>query len=112
MDDRRCAESALDLRLGGSSVEITTYPGAVHQWDGAFERRLIGNNLKACRFQVERDGTIRDRNTMLPMTGPFMRKLELALCVSWHPYPIGRDDKIREMSNRDLGKFLMRVFNT
>jgi dienelactone hydrolase len=111
MDPKRCAETALDLRLGGSTVDIISYPGAVHQWDGALERRMIGNNLKPCRFEVERDGTIRDLRTMLPMSGPFLRKVELALCVTWHPYPIGRDDAIREKSNRDFGNFLMQVFN-
>jgi dienelactone hydrolase len=111
MDSRRCAETALDLRLGGSDVQITTYPGAVHQWDGAFARRLIGRNLKDCRFEVERDGTIRDRATMLPMNGPLLRAFELYLCTSSRPYPIGRDDAVRALSNRDLGQFLTRVFN-
>ena len=30
----RCAQIADDLRAGGSEVEIISYPGAVHQWDG------------------------------------------------------------------------------
>ena len=111
MDAKRCAETALDLRLGGSEVDIVTYPGAVHQWDGALERRLIGRNLKDCRFEVERDGTIRDRHTMLPMSGPMLRAFELYLCTSSRPYPIGRDDAVRAESNRDLGRFLIRLFN-
>jgi dienelactone hydrolase len=111
MDARRCGETALDLRLGGSEVETITYAGAVHQWDGALERRLIGRNLKDCRFEVEPDGTIRDRHTMLPMTGRLLRAFELYLCTSSRPYPIGRDDAVRAKSNHDLGQFLMRVFN-
>ena len=110
IDPERCAEVANDLVAGGSQVETISYPGAVHQWDGAFERRLIGRNLAGCRFRVERDGTVRDRRTGLPMTGPFLRKLILALCVSSRPYPIGRDDRIRAMSNRDYGRFLSRIF--
>ena len=111
MDARRCGETALDLRLGGSEVQTITYPGAVHQWDGALERRLIGRNLKDCRFEVEADGTIRDRHTMLAMSGPTLRAFELYLCTAGRPYPIGRDDAIRARSNHDLGQFLMRVFN-
>ena len=34
----RCAEIANDLRSGGSRVEILSYPGAVHQWDGGMTR--------------------------------------------------------------------------
>ena len=110
IDPERCAEVANELRSGGSAVEIITYPGAVHQWDGLFERRLIGRNLAGCRLRVERDGTVRDRHTGLPMAGPFLRKVILALCVSSKPYPIGRDDHVRTMSNRDYGQFLSRIF--
>jgi dienelactone hydrolase len=106
----RCAQIADDLRAGGSEVTAVTYPGAVHQWDGAMSRRLIGRNLSACRFCVERDGTVRDRRTLLPMSGVFLRKVILALCVADKPYPIGRDDAVRAQSNRDFGRFLARVF--
>jgi acetyl esterase/lipase len=106
----RCAEIASDLRAGGSQVTIIAYPGAVHQWDGGLPRMLIGRNLSGCRFRVERDGTIRDEHTFLPMTGPFLRKVILALCVPDKPYPIGRDDRVRAESDRDFGAFLAKVF--
>jgi dienelactone hydrolase len=106
----RCAEIASDLRAGGSQVTIIAYPGAVHQWDGGLPRMLIGRNLSGCRFRVERDGTIRDEHTFLPMTGPFLRKVILALCVPDKPYPIGRDDWVRAESDRDFGAFLAKVF--
>ena len=106
----RCAQVADDLRAGGSAVTIVSYPGAVHQWDGALRRRLIGRQLAGCRFRVERDGTVRDENTYLPMSGPFLRKIILALCTGSRPYPIGRDDAVRAKSNRDFGAFLERVF--
>ena len=73
------------------------------------ERRLIGRQLRGCRFRVERDGTVRDENTLLPMSGPLLRKIILGLCSSGQPYPIGRDDAVRAQSNRDLGQFLSRV---
>ncbi|MBV9775641.1 MAG: dienelactone hydrolase, partial [Acetobacteraceae bacterium] len=66
--------------------------------------------LAGCRFRVERDGTVRDENTHMPMSGPFLRKLILGLCVGSRPYPIGRDDAVRAQSNRDFGAFLARVF--
>lgn len=110
IDPRRCAEVVEDLRAGGSTVEVHAYPGAVHQWDGGWERRLIGRNLSPCRLTVERDGTIRDDNTWLPMTGTLTRKIILGLCVESRPYPIGRDDNVRQMSNRDLGRFLVTAF--
>ncbi|MFI4987915.1 MAG: dienelactone hydrolase family protein [Alphaproteobacteria bacterium] len=106
----RCAAVAGELRAGGSAVEVISYPGAVHQWDGHFARRLIGRNLSDCRFEVERDGTVIDDHTGLAMSGPFLRKIILALCVSSKPYPIGRDDGVRALSNRDYGRFLARLF--
>jgi dienelactone hydrolase len=106
----RCAEIAGDLRAGGSAVENISYPGAVHQWDGAMSRRLIGRNLSACRFKVEPDGAAWDERTYLPMTGLITRTIILALCVSSQPFPIGRDDAVRALSNRDFGTFLARVF--
>ncbi len=106
----RCAQVADDLRAGGSEVDIVSYPGAVHQWDGGMPRQLIGRQLAGCRFRVERDGTVRDENTHLPMSGPFLRKIILGLCTGSQPYPIGRDDAVRAQSNRDFGAFLARVF--
>jgi dienelactone hydrolase len=106
----RCAQVADDLRAGGSQVRIISYPGAVHQWDGGMPRQLIGRQLAGCRFRVERDGTVRDENTHLPMSGPFLRKIILGLCTGSRPYPIGRDDAVRAQSNRDFGAFLARVF--
>lgn len=106
----RCAEVAADLRAGGSAVTTIVYPDAVHQWDGGMPRMMIGRNLSSCRFRVERDGTVRDQHTLLPMNGPFLRKLILGLCVPNKPYPIGHDEAVRAQSNRDFGAFLTRVF--
>lgn len=106
----RCAQVADDLRSGGSRVDIVSYPGAVHQWDGGMARRLIGRQLAGCRFRVGRDGAVRDENTLLPMSGPFLRKIILGLCTGSRPYPIGRDDAVRARSNHDFGAFLARVF--
>jgi len=105
----RCAQIADDLRTGGSSVQVIAYPGAVHQWDGAMQRRMIGRNISACRFNVARDGTVWDARSWLPMIGPYTRGAILALCASARPYPIGRDDAVRALSNRDFGRFLQRV---
>jgi len=110
IDPRRCDEAAAEFRAGGSEVETIVYPGAVHQWDGAFGRRMIGRNLADCDYEVAADGTVKDRNTGFVVSGPLMRKLTLALCVEDRPYPIGRDDEVRSKSNRDLGRFLARVF--
>lgn len=108
----RCARIADDLRGGGSAVTVVAYPGAVHQWDGGMPRGTIGRQLAGCRFRVERDGTVRDQRTMLPMNGPFLRKVILGLCTGAKPYPIGRDDAVRAKSNHDFGAFLTRVFAT
>jgi dienelactone hydrolase len=106
----RCAQIAADLRAGGSEVTTIVYPDAVHQWDGGMPRMMIGRNLSGCRFRVERDGTVRDEHTFLPMNGPFLRKVILGLCVPNKPYPIGHDEAVRTQSNRDFGAFLARVF--
>ena len=107
----RCEQTASEMRTGGSEVEIIAYPGAVHQWDGSMARRLIGRQLGGCRLRVQRDGTVRDENTLLPMSGPFLRKIILGLCTSSRPYPIGSDDAVRAKSNCDFGKFLSLVFS-
>jgi len=107
----RCDEIAGDLRAGGSAVDIISYPGAVHQWDGSMPRRLIGRNLSGCSFRVAPDGAVWDNRTHLPMWGVVTRTLILAWCVSSKPFPIGRDDAVREKSNRDFGAFLAKVFS-
>ena len=111
VDRSRCAEIAADMRAGGSRVESIVYPGAVHQWDGAFAPRLIGRNLAGCSLRVERDGTIRDARTGLAMTGPFTRKMVLGLCTLFAgQYPIARDDKVRAQASLDWGRFLGGLF--
>jgi dienelactone hydrolase len=111
VDRNRCAEIAADMRAGGSRVETIVYPGAVHQWDGAFAPRLIGRNLAGCSLRVERDGTIRDLRTGLAMTGPFMRKMILGLCTLFAgQYPIARDDRVRAQATLDWGRFLAGIF--
>lgn len=106
----RCKQVADDLRQGGSAVEVIGYPGAVHQWDGHRPLGVIGRQLAGCRFRVARDGTVWDRRTLLPMNGPFLRKIILGLCTSLPPYPIGRDEATVVKSNRDFGRFLGNVF--
>jgi hypothetical protein len=62
-------------------------------------------------LRVERDGTVRDLRTGLVMSGPFRRKLILGLCTLFAgPYPIARDDRVRALSNADLGRFLAEIF--
>ena len=106
----RCAEFAEDLRRGGSRAEVVPFPGALHQWDGGQPRRTVGRLLGACRLRVERDGTVRDERTRLPMSGPILRRVILAACVEDRPYLIGADDAVRARSNRELGRFLDGVF--
>jgi dienelactone hydrolase len=102
----RCEEVAADLRAGGSAVEMIAYEGAAHQWDGAWGPRYLGRNLAPCRFVVERDGTVRDQNTWLPMSSPFLRRIILALCTRNEKYLAGADAAVRQRSNRDVGRFL------
>ena len=109
MNSERCAEIADDLRKGGSDVEIVAYDKAVHQWDGGFGQRLIGRQLAECSFTVKPDGTIHDNSLGFDMTNSSWRKVSLAYCTSGPGYPIGRDDVIREKSNRDFGRFLAKV---
>jgi hypothetical protein len=90
---------------------MIVYPDAVHQWDGGIPGpRPIGRTLAGCQFLVERDGSVRDENTGLPMSGPFLRRVILALCLGAESYMIGRDDRVRARSNVDLGEFLATAF--
>ena len=106
---RRAPSGGLLCRAGGSAVDIVAYEGAPHQWDGGWGRRTIGRTMHGCRLWVERDGTVRDLNTLLPMSTPFTRKIILGLCANGPPYPIGSDEAVRAKSNRDVGAFLARV---
>ena len=111
IDPDRCAEIADDLRQGGARVRTVAYEGAYHQWDGAWEGPFeIGRSLAGCRFRVSRAGVARDRITWLPMTDPWLRRIILGLCVAGEGYLIGRDDKVRARSNRDVGRFLAAAF--
>ena len=111
IDPERCAEIAADLRQGGAPVRTVAYDGAYHQWDGAWEGPFeIGRSLADCRFRVSRDGIARDRLTYLPMTDPWLRRIILGLCVAGDGYMIGRDDAVRALSNRDMGRFLAAAF--
>lgn len=112
VDPKRCARVAEQLEAGGGDVETVVYQDAVHQWDGRFNgERHIGRNLADCALVVERDGTVRDRFLLLPMTNAFFRKVILALCADDEGYLIGRNDGIRVRSNHDMGRFLDRAFN-
>ena len=106
----RCEATAAELRIGGSPAQVIVYPGAYHQWDGGWPGpRRIGRSLDGCRLRVERDGSVHDRNTMLPMIDSFTRRIILGLCSNSDGYLIGRDDAIRARSNADLGRFLGQV---
>lgn len=111
VDPARCAEIAGDLRIGGAEVRTVVYKGAYHQWDGGWYGPVRrGRNLAGCRLSVERNGVVRDRNTFLPMDGRLLRTVILAICTDSKGYLIGRDDRIRARSNRELGRFLGRIF--
>jgi dienelactone hydrolase len=110
-DAKRCAKVAGDLRGGGAPVRTIVYQGAYHQWDGNWRGPFsIGRSLAPCRYWVHRDGTIRDLRTLLPMVDPFTRKITLGLCAAKDGYMINADPVIRARSNRDVGRFLARIF--
>jgi dienelactone hydrolase len=110
IDQQRCAETARDLEEGGSEVRMVVYEGAYHQWDGGRTGPWRApRNLVGCRFVVDRDGGVRDAGNFLPMSGPFMRRVILALCTDRDGYVIARDDEVRARSNRDLWQFLSRA---
>ncbi|MDX1541696.1 MAG: dienelactone hydrolase family protein, partial [Geminicoccaceae bacterium] len=109
IDLARCREIERDLKRGGSPVRMVVYPDAFHQWDGGFGSWRAPRGLADCRLEVERSGVIRDRRTLIPMSGPLTRKVILGLCSDREGYLIARDDEIRVRSNRVLGRFLADV---
>lgn len=110
VDAERCGRVARALEEGGAEVETVVYPEAVHQWDGRVAaEREIGRNIAGCHFYVERDGTVRDKALWLPMSSVFYRKVILGLCADSEGYLIGRNDVVRALSNRDMGRFLERA---
>ena len=103
-----------DIREGGARVDLIRYAGAYHQWDGNAGRPDApvrrASNLAPCRFEVERDATIRDLKSGLQMSNTFFRKLIFAICRDGGGYLQARDDTIRVKSNRDVGRFLAEAF--
>jgi len=111
MNPARCNALADALRSGGSEVRTVVYPGAYHQWDGSWAGpRRIGRLLDGCGFRIDNDLVVRTDGVGVPMSNPFIRKVMLALCVGSEGYLMGRDDGVRERSNREVGAFLTQVF--
>ncbi len=109
IDIDRCGEVAADLREGGSEVEMIVYQDAYHMWDGGpVQAWRPPHHLADCKLVVQRDGSVYDENTWLPMNGPLTRKLILALCINGDGYLIQGDDEVRAKSNAAVGRFLMR----
>jgi dienelactone hydrolase len=114
VDRKRCGEIAAELRRGGAQVEEIVYSGAYSAWDG--ELGAPGNplrrahNIAPCRFNVERNNTVRDARSGIEMSNPFFRKVILGVCSDRDGYLVARDPAVRVRSNRDVGKFLSKVF--
>lgn len=107
----RCDAVLNALSAGGAQTQFIMYQNAFHQWDGSRPGpRKIGRNLADCHMLVKPDGFVRDTITLLPMTGPFTRRLILAACSDTEGYLVGRDDAIRVKSDRDVGAFLQKAF--
>ena len=113
-DKKRCADTAEELRRGGAAVDQIVYAGAYSQWDG--ELGGPGNpvrrahNIAPCRFVVERDNTVRDVRSGIEMSNGFFRKVILGVCSDRDGYLVAQDPAVRAQSNRDVGKFLAKVF--
>jgi dienelactone hydrolase len=110
IEPARCAATADAFRQGGSTVEVIAYEGAAHQWDGGWGPRRIGRLMHGCDIQLDRDGSVRDLNSGLAMSGRLSRMLILGMCVENKPYLINADPAVRLRSNADLGRFLARAF--
>ena len=109
IDPARCRAYLDDMRRGGSAGRLIAIKGAPHQWDGGWPQFRIGRQMHGCRLRVEPDGAIRDLNTGLVMASPLLRMTILGLCVGGPPYLIGRDDRARQISNREVGRFLHAI---
>lgn len=111
VDPERCRDILGDLSAGGAETEFVVYDGAYHQWDGDRPGPyMIGRNLADCSFNVNDKGVVRDWRTLIPMTGPFTRKLILAACSDSEGYLIGADQAVRAKSNAAIGRVLDRAF--
>ncbi len=109
IDPARCRAYLGDMRRGGSAGRLIAIKDAPHQWDGGWSRFRIGRQMHGCRLRVEPAGAIRDLNTGLVMASPLLRMTILGLCVGGPPYLIGRDDRARQISNREVGRFLRAI---
>lgn len=110
IDRERCDATVDQFRQGGSEARLVLYEETFHQWDGspgADWRPSRG--IRACRFRVEADGTVRDRRTRVAVTGRTSRTLALSLCTDGGGYRIRADAAVRARSNAELARFLNRA---
>ena len=109
-DADRCAGLVAELRAGGSDARLVVYEDAYHQWDGrAGADWRPSRGIRACRFRLEPDGTVRDLRTRLGMTGKRGRTLSLGLCTDGDGYTIRNDPAVRARSTEELARFLNQV---
>jgi dienelactone hydrolase len=104
-----CGAAAQSFRRGGRAIEVIAYVGAAHRGDGGRGPVRVGSLLGGCALRLERDGSVRDENTGLAMSGAISRRIILGLCVERQPYLIAADEAVRARSNADLGRFLARA---
>lgn len=111
VDPERCASVVEDAQSGGSEVQLEVFPGALHQWDGwSRQPWRAPRGLRHCDFSVDPSGTVRDNNSFLTLDGYYSRSLALALCSDSGGYLIGRDDEVRQRSDRLVEDFLTEAF--
>jgi len=101
---------AVDLRTGGSPVEVHLYPQAYHQWDGADHRkRHISFSLRDCHIRVCADGTLLDEKAGKPFDGFLSRFAFLGRHVSLKGYETLRDEAVLADSDTRLARLLAEV---
>lgn len=115
IDPEACAAVAADLRKGGATVEQRVFAGAYHQWDGNLSSPWRApRGLADCDFRVRENADVVGRVLGLPfylaMDDAFSRKLLLGLCSDTDGYLIGRNQAVRDRSNRALAAFLREAF--
>lgn len=88
----RTREIIADLKRGGAPVEEVMLRNTYHQWDSDDATpRFVRWAIDGVRMRVERDNTIRDEITRLPVTGPKSRSVAIAAGTSPRGYTIKMD---------------------
>ena len=100
-----CYEIEGKLKAAGTSVSVTSYPGAYHSWDESF-RPFKSDDISSedCRWTLKDDGSVWGGGK-LPLTNSAEGDAYFRSCSKKATVYVGRDDSANRASRRSVIDF-------